>query len=46
MASTREEGTALIREFLTTTVANGDTNGLSTSLSEGSVDRYPVLEKP
>lgn len=44
MASTQEENAALIREFLTTVVAGGNTDALGIFLSGDSVDRQAVLD--
>lgn len=42
MDSTPRENIALVREFLTTVVAEGDTNALSIFLSEDEVDHRPA----
>lgn len=42
MASTQEENAALVREFLTSVVASGDTDALGIFLSEDASDRRPV----
>lgn len=44
MASIHEENAALIREFLTTVVAGGDTDGLGIFLRGDSDIRHPVLD--
>jgi hypothetical protein len=44
MASIHEENAALIREFLTTVVAGGDTDGLGIFLSGDPAIRHPVLD--
>lgn len=44
MDSTRRENIALVREFLTTVVAEGDTNALRIFLSEDEVDRRPAFD--
>lgn len=43
MATTQEENAAVIREFLTSAVASGDTDALGIFLREDAVDRRPVL---
>jgi predicted ester cyclase len=44
MASTPEENAALIREFLTSVIAGGDTDALGIFLSEESADRHPGID--
>ncbi len=44
MASTREENAALVREFLTSVVASGDTDALGIFLRQDAVDRRPVTD--
>lgn len=44
MESTPRENIALVREFLTTVVADSDTDALGIFLSGDAVDRQPVLD--